>query len=59
MHWNHIYHWMETGIMDPNSDNYDAIIAGKEPYLNVPFFLIRSFIYVFVQVINISMRKGR
>ncbi|MEE2931594.1 MAG: quinol:cytochrome C oxidoreductase [Bacteroidota bacterium] len=50
MHWNHIYHWMETGIMDPNSDNYDAIIAGKEPYLNIPFFLIRSFIYVFVWI---------
>ncbi|MEE2953747.1 MAG: quinol:cytochrome C oxidoreductase [Bacteroidota bacterium] len=50
MHWNHIYHWMETGIMDPTSDNYDAIIAGKEPYLNVPFFLIRSFIYVIVWV---------
>ncbi len=50
MHWNHIYHWMETGIMDPNSDNYDAIIAGKEPYLNITFFLIRSFIYVFVWI---------
>ena len=50
MHWNHIYHWMETGIMDPNSDNYDPIIAGKEPYLNIPFFLIRSFIYVFVWI---------
>ena len=41
---------METRIMDPNSDNYDAIIAGKEPYLNIPFFLIRSFIYVFVWI---------
>ena len=48
LHWNHIYHWMEPGIMDPEADNYDKIIAGKEPYLNSTFFLIRSFIYVFI-----------
>ena len=34
MHWNHIYHWMAEGIMDPNSEYYDAIIHGKEAYLN-------------------------
>jgi hypothetical protein len=39
MHWNHIWHWMETGIMDPEAENYDYIIAGKQAYLNVPFFL--------------------
>ncbi len=50
MHWNHIYHWMEPGIMDPNNDHYDKIIAGKEPYLNSTFFLIRSFIYVFIWI---------
>ncbi len=54
---NHIYHWMEPGIMDKFitdangnevlNPNYDKIIAGKEAYLNIPFFLIRSFIYVF------------
>ena len=48
MHWNHIYHWLEPGIMDPNEPNYDKIIAGKEAYLNAPFFLIRSVIYVII-----------
>ena len=50
MHWNHIYHWMAEGIMDPNDHHYDKIIAGKEPYLNKTFFLIRSFIYVIVWI---------
>ena len=50
LHWNHIYHWMEPGIMDPNNHHYDKIIAGKEPYLNSTFFLIRSFIYVVIWV---------
>ena len=49
-HWNHIYHWLEPGIMDPNEPNYDKIIAGKEPYLNAPFFLIRSIVYVIIWI---------
>lgn len=44
MHWNHIYHWMAEGITDPNSDHYDAIIAGKEPYLNLPFWWTRAIV---------------
>lgn len=42
---NHTYHWMAEGIMDPNSPNYDAIIAGKEAYLNFGFFALRGLIY--------------
>jgi len=47
---NHIYHWLEPGIMTEGSPNYDYIIAGKEPYLNATFFLIRSFLYVIIWV---------
>ncbi len=43
---NHLWHWMAEGIMDSNSPNYDKIIAGKEGYLNAPFFLIRSLVYL-------------
>ena len=50
LHWNHIYHWLAEGVMDPESDYYDKIIAGKEAYLNAPFFLIRSFLYVAVWI---------
>ena len=45
MHWNHLYHWMSEGVMDPSSDNYDAIIAGKSFYLNQPFFWARTILY--------------
>ena len=50
LHWNHIYHWMEEGIMTEGAPNYDKIIAGKEAYLSPMFFLIRSIIYVVVWI---------
>ena len=53
---NHIYHWMETGIMDQfiidengnemENPKYDKIIAGKKAFLNTSFFIIRSIIYI-------------
>jgi len=43
---NHVYHWMAEGIMDPDSPNYDSIIAGKQGYLNGLFFTIRAIIYL-------------
>ena len=46
MHWNHIYHWLHDGIMTVGHADYDAIIAGKEAYLNAPFFIIRTIIYL-------------
>ncbi|MEC7863765.1 MAG: quinol:cytochrome C oxidoreductase [Bacteroidota bacterium] len=46
MHWNHIYHWLHEGVMNPASEHYDRIIAGKEPYLNATFFIIRTIIYL-------------
>ncbi|MCH8553667.1 MAG: quinol:cytochrome C oxidoreductase [Schleiferiaceae bacterium] len=46
MHMHHLWHWMEPGIMDKGSDNYDAIIAGKQAYLNFGFFVFRSLVYV-------------
>lgn len=51
----HIWHWMADGIMDPNSDNYDSIIAGKEAFLNDPFFIIRSVIYAAVWYLVIRL----
>ena len=42
-HFNHMFTWMADGVSDPNSPNYDQIIAGKTGFLNVPFFLIRAF----------------
>lgn len=41
----HLYHWMAEGITDPNSHHYDAIIAGKSGYLNLPFYWVRNILY--------------
>ncbi|MGB3544240.1 hypothetical protein [Rubrivirga sp.] len=40
-----LYHWTHAELFDPASPQYDSIVAGKEPYLNVPFFLIRYVAY--------------
>ncbi|MEH0007969.1 MAG: quinol:cytochrome C oxidoreductase [Flavobacteriales bacterium] len=45
-HLNHLYHWMASGITDPTAPHYDAVIAAKSGYLNTPFFLLRSVVYV-------------
>src|SRR6476661_177479 len=41
-----IFHWTHEGIMDKTSPNYDAIIAGKSGFLNLPFHLIRMVAYL-------------
>lgn len=50
LHMNHLFHWMEAGITDPNAPNFDEIIAGKAAYLNFPFFMIRAILYIAVWV---------
>jgi hypothetical protein len=40
------HHWNGEGLTDPNSPNYDRIIAAKASYLNVPFFLIRLGVFL-------------
>jgi hypothetical protein len=43
-HVNHLFVWMKDGVTDPNSPNYDAIIAGKSGYLNFAFWISRAAI---------------
>lgn len=45
-HGHHIFHWMDPEVYDEASPHYDAIIAGKAAYLNIPFFWVRSLVYV-------------
>ena len=40
------HHWNGEGLTDPNSPNYDPIIAGKSGFLNVPFFLTRLVVFL-------------
>ncbi|TVR79429.1 MAG: quinol:cytochrome C oxidoreductase [Chitinophagaceae bacterium] len=49
-----LYEWAVPGVTDPNSDNYDSIIAGKAPYLNIPFFTIRIVIYIILWIALIT-----
>ena len=48
LHWNHLFHWMDTTLIDPSpeNDHYDKIIAGKAKFLNVPWFLTRAVIFI-------------
>jgi hypothetical protein len=43
---NHLFAWMEKGITDPTSPNYDKMIAGKSGYLNFPFWIIRAAVFL-------------
>lgn len=46
MHFNHIFPWMDSALIDPENEKYDALIAGKSSWLNIPFFLIRAVIFL-------------
>lgn len=46
MHYNHLFTWMGEGVFDKTSENYDAIVAGKAWWLNVPGWMIRGFVYL-------------
>lgn len=41
-----IFHWTHGYLMDPNDVRFDPIIAGKEPYLNTPFWLARLVVFI-------------
>lgn len=43
---NNIFLWLNEGIMDASKPNYDKIIAGKQGYLNFPFWIIRAAIFL-------------
>ncbi len=47
----HVFHWLDSSLYVEGGDNYDAIIAGKQGYLNLPFFLIRMVIYFLVWIL--------
>jgi len=46
LHFNHLFVWLGEGVIDPNSTNYDHIIAGKAGYLNFPFWIVRAAIFL-------------
>ncbi|MGY5352704.1 quinol:cytochrome C oxidoreductase [Wenyingzhuangia sp. IMCC45533] len=45
-HANHLFVWMGEGVTDPESANFDQLIANKSGWLNTPRWLIFSVIYL-------------
>ena len=45
-HINHLFVWMKEGVTDPNSPNFDEIIAGKSGYLNFAFWISRAALFL-------------
>lgn len=62
-HW-HMFHWLDHSLYNPIMEdgspnpNYDSLIAGKEPYLKLPFYLARTVIF-FVVWIGMFMAMKR
>ncbi len=43
---NHMFSWMNPDLVNPDSPDFDKVIAEKSGWLNVPFFLIRAAFYM-------------
>lgn len=46
LHFNHLFVWMNEGVGVVGHENYDALVANKLGYLNVPAWLIRAAIFL-------------
>ncbi|WP_298237598.1 quinol:cytochrome C oxidoreductase [uncultured Algibacter sp.] len=42
----HIFVWMNPDMVNPESDHYDALVAGKSGWLNKTGFVIRALIFI-------------
>jgi len=45
-----LYHWTHAELYDPNSPEYDPILAGKSGFLNVPFYIVRIVAYAAIWI---------
>ncbi|WKS95219.1 quinol:cytochrome C oxidoreductase [Riemerella columbina] len=45
-HNGHLFHWMDPALTDPNDPHFDVILYEKKKFLNIPFYVVRNFIYV-------------
>jgi hypothetical protein len=53
-----LYEWSHPELVDPNSAQFDKIIYGKSGFLNIPFFYIRTAVYLIVWTwLALSLRK--
>ncbi|QHI38166.1 hypothetical protein IMCC3317_35530 [Kordia antarctica] len=45
LHLNHLFHWMDPNLVTVGHEDFDKLTYGKKAWLNVPWFIIRAFIY--------------
>lgn len=45
-HFNHLFVWADHDVVDPTSDKFDEIIAGKHSWLSAGWFLFRAAIFL-------------
>lgn len=49
-HAHHLYHWMDPETINPESPEYDSVIAGKSGYFAPWFFWLRTLLYLGVWI---------
>jgi hypothetical protein len=55
---NHLYFWTHAEYYDPKNAAYDHILVGKSGFLNMPFFIVRMFLYFIIWVgFTMMLRK--
>ena len=53
-----LYHWTNSELYDPASPEYDHILAGKQGFLNMPFYITRMVAYALIWVgFTYALRK--
>lgn len=45
-HNGHLFHWMDPELTNPDSPHFDVILFEKKKFLNIPFYAVRTLIYV-------------
>lgn len=53
-----LFHWTNPGLYDTTSPDYDPVIAGKQGFLNIPFYLIRVALYFVLWYVLWRMLRG-
>lgn len=48
LHMHHLYQFMDSDVLDPNSPKYDEVIAGKAGYFKPWFFWLRTIAYLVI-----------
>lgn len=45
-HTGHLFHWMDPELTTPGNPNFDSILFEKKTFLNIPFYVFRTLLYV-------------